>query len=102
MLALPVVLQFILTILRLKDKVKIPIWLTFIISLTLEVLISIQSLSSHNNLDKPVEPRCDLTPLAIFGHLLLYIFVITLIGIIGGLLYSDKHKLKKQREEKNK
>ena len=92
MIVLPTITQIILTRLRLKHKTKIPIWLTFILTLVLGSVMAFAAtmVSTHGFpvSDNPNEGSCATGAASfLFLGLLLTATATPIIGLVGGILY---------------
>lgn len=103
-LGLPIVLQIVLTYMRLQNKIKIPIWLIFIFVLTIGVIISFYLSNKLQNLYRDTDTHQQCGPgiglSTLIPSLFWTIISTSIIGLIGGLLYRDKQKQKRQLQEK--
>ena len=92
MIVLPTITQIILTRLRLKHKTKIPIWLTFILTLVLGSVMAfaatIVSVQGFRDPENPDEIVCATGAGSfLFLGLVLTAIATPLIGLFGAILY---------------
>jgi len=93
LLGIPSIFQIGLTALRVKGRTRLPIIVTFVLSLILGILISRYLSNKLSDIYKENSPHeYGVGTLTFLGTLLWTVFSTSIIGIIGGLLYHEKAK----------
>lgn len=105
LIIVPIVIQFVLTSLRISNRIKIPIWSTSIFTFFLGVLMAIgaTTVSTYGFGDpkKPIEFVCATGAGAfLFLGILITIIATPVIGIIGTLIYRKNERIRSQVEFK--
>jgi len=94
LLGIPTILQIGLTAMRLKGRTRMPISITFILSLILGILLSMYLSNKASNIygEETAPHEYGIRMLTLISTLPWVFFSTIMIGLIGGLLYRDKIK----------